>query len=160
MMEDSAMSTLAERWGEETISFGFTAVPNLLLRVNSLKSTKGSERITPAELFVLLVILSHWINHKVQPFPSIEQLAKYTGLSNRHVRRVVKDLANKNYLTPQRHGELDGRRSSYNPRPIVERLKAAAKVLAAGIKSALIEESVTKLEIADRLGLFSRDTEG
>src|SRR5580693_8297870 len=149
------MSALDERWGETTMRFGFTGVPNLLLRINSLNEIKGSERITAAEMFVLLVILSHWMNHRVQPHPSIERIARYTGLSNRHVRRIVKSLSNKKYLIPQRHGELDGRWNSYNPRPIVEKLNKIAEELDVSIKTAFQEESVTRLEIADRLGFFS-----
>ena len=149
------MSTMEERWGTETIRFGFTGVPNILLRINSLEETIGSERITPAEMFVLLVILGHWMNHRVQPYPSIERIARYTGLSNRHVRRLVRTLVAKKYLTSHRHGELDGRRNSYSPRLLVERLTAAATHLYGKIQPALVEESVTRLEIADRLGLFS-----
>jgi hypothetical protein len=151
------MSPLTERWGDETLQFGFTGVPNLLLRVNSLKETKGSERITAAEMFVLLVILSHWMNPRHQPHPSIERIARYTGLSRRHVRRIVNALADKNYLIRERHGELDGRLNSYNPRPLVEKLTAMAKALDADIETLFVEKSVTRLEIADRLGLFSRD---
>jgi hypothetical protein len=152
------MSTLDNRWGPEVIRFGFTGVPNLLLLMNSLKETKGSERITGTELFVLLVILSHWVNSRAQPHPSIERIARYTSLSNRHVRRVIKDLSNKNYLIPQRHGELDGRWNSYNPRPLINKLSLAAKALDVEMKSALADESVTRLEIADRLGFFSSAT--
>jgi DNA-binding MarR family transcriptional regulator len=149
------MSTLHERWGDATIRFGFTAVPNLLLRINSLKETKGSERITSSEMFVLLIILSHWINCRSQPYPSVERIARFTGLSNRHIRRMIKDLHRKNYIIPQRHGELDGRRNSYNPRPLVDKLLASAKYLDTNIEAVLAEESVTRLEIADRLGFFS-----
>lgn len=149
------MSTLNDRWGADTIGFGFTAVPNLLLRINALEGTKGSERLTAAELFVLLVILSHWINYKAQPHPGIERIARYTGLSGRHVRRIVKALADKNYLVPHRHGELDGRRNSYSPRPLVERLRKAAIGLKDGIDTLRTDESVTLLEIAERLGLFT-----
>jgi hypothetical protein len=149
------MSTLEERWGEKALRFGFTGVPNLLLRMNSLNEIKGSERITAAEMFVLLVILSHWVNPRAQPHPSIERVARYTGLSHRHVRRIVKSLANKNYLIPQRHGELDGRWNSYNPRPLVDKLNRASEALDGALRSAIPEESITRLEIADRLGLFS-----
>jgi len=51
------MSTMEQRWGVETMRFGFTGVPNLLVQINALEETKGSERITPAEMFVLIVIL-------------------------------------------------------------------------------------------------------
>jgi AraC-like DNA-binding protein len=149
------MSTLNERWGDETMGFGFTAVPNLLLRINCLKETKGSERVTSAEMFVLLIILSHWMDSRRHPYPSIERVARFSGLSNRHVRRIVKELADKNYLIRERHGEFDGRSNSYNPRPLVQKLSAAAKILDAD--TALIQESVARLEIADRLGLFSRN---
>lgn len=150
------MSTMEERWGAETIRFGFTGIPNLLVRINALEETKGSERITAAEMFVLIVILEHWRNHRTQPYPSIERIARYTGLSNRHVRRIIRELVAKNYLTAHRHGELDGRRNSYSPRPLVDKLNEAASRLHGDIHSALVEESVTKLEIADRLGFFSR----
>ena len=148
------MSTLNERWGDETMGFGFTAVPNLLLRVNNLKETKGSERVTSAEMFVLLIILSHWKDSRHHPYPSIERVSRLSGLSHRHVRRIVKELVHKNYLVRERRDEFDGRSNSYNPRPLVQKLNTAAKTLDSGV--ALIEESVTRLEIADRLGLFSR----
>jgi AraC-like DNA-binding protein len=149
------MSTVSERWGEETIELGYTAVPNLLLRINALEETKGSERITAAEMFVLLVILGHWIRLHVQPYPSIERIARYTGLSPRHVRRIVRELIDKNYLTVHRHGELDGRKNSYNPSPLIDKLGKAANRLKGEIHSALVDDSITRLEVADRLGLFS-----
>jgi predicted transcriptional regulator len=151
------MSTMEERWGAETMRFGFTGVPNLLVRINALEETKGSERITAAEMFVLIVILEHWRNHRVQPYPSIERIARYTALSNRHVRRIIRALVAKQYLTAHRHGELDGRKNSYSPRPLVDKLNEAANRLHGAIHSALVEESVTRLEIADRLGFFSRN---
>ena len=150
------MSTMEERWGAATIRFGFTGVPNLLVRLNALEETRGCERITAAEMFVLIVILEHWRNHRVQPYPSIERIARYTGLSSRHVRRLVRSLVAKKYLAAHRHGELDGRRNSYSPRPLVDKLDAAANRLHAAVHEALVEESVTRLEIADRLGFFSR----
>lgn len=150
------MSTMNERWGAETMGFGFTAVPNLLLQTNALEETKGSERLSAAEMFVLIVILGHWRNHRHQPFPSIERIARYTALSGRHVRRIIRALVAKRYLTTHRHGELDGRRNSYSPRPLVDRLAAAASRLDSAIQSALVEESFSKIEMADRLGFFSR----
>jgi len=150
------MSTMNERWGAETMGFGFTAVPNLLLQINALEETKGSERLSAAEMFVLIVILGHWRNHRHQPFPSIERIARYTALSGRHVRRIIRALVAKRYLTTHRHGELDGRRNSYSPRPLVDRLAAAASRLDSAIQSALAEESFSKMEMADRLGFFSR----
>jgi len=150
------MSTMNERWGAETMRFGFTGVPNLLLQINALEETRGSERVTAAEMFVLIVILRHWLNHRHQPFPSIERIARYTALSNRHVRRIIQALIAKRYLIAYRHGELDGRRNSYSPRPLVDKLAPAASRLDSAIRSALVEESVTQLEIADRLGFFSR----
>lgn len=150
------MSTMEQRWGAETIQFGFTGIPNLLVRVNALEETKGCERITAAEMFVLMVVLEHWRNPLVQPYPSIERIARYTGLSNRHVRRIIRALVAKKYLTAHRHGELDGRKNSYNPRPLVEKLSQAANRLCGTVREALVEDSVTRLEIADRLGLFTR----
>jgi predicted transcriptional regulator len=151
------MSTMESRWGAETMRFGFTGIPNLLVQINALEETKGSERITAAEMFVLIVILEHWRNYRVQPYPSIERIARYTALSNRHVRRIIRALADKQYLTVHRHGELDGRKNSYSPRPLVDKLNQAANRLHDAINSALVEESVTRLEIADRLGFFSRN---
>lgn len=148
------MSTMQERWGAETMQFGFTGIPNLLVRVNALEETNGPCRITGAEMFVLLVILGHWINHRVQPYPSIERISRYTGLSTRHVRRVIRALVIKEYIAVHRHGELDGRKNSYSPKPLVEKLLKAADRLKASIQAATVEESVTRLEVADRLGLF------
>lgn len=148
------MSNMQERWGSETMHFGFTGVPNLLLRINTLEETRGSERITPAEMFVLIVILGHWINHRVQPYPSIERISRYTSLSSRHVRRMVHALVEKNYLTVHRHGELSGGWNSYSPRPIVDKLNEAAGRLTMAINKSFVDETATRLEVADRLGFF------
>ena len=59
--EEFAMSKMQDRWGTQTKGFGFTGVPNLLLRINALDETKGCERVSSAEMFVLLVILGHWV---------------------------------------------------------------------------------------------------
>ncbi|TCM17671.1 helix-turn-helix protein [Novosphingobium sp. PhB165] len=148
------MSTMKERWGQETMRFGFTGVPNLLLRVNALEETKGSEQITPAEMFVLLVILAHWIDHRVDPFPSIERISRHTGLSGRHVRRIIRALIAKNYLISYRNEEHNGRNNFYSLKPIVERLTEAADRLDTNIRNTLAKDSITQLETAERLGFL------
>jgi DNA-binding MarR family transcriptional regulator len=143
-----------ERWGAETTRLGFTLVPNLLFRLNAHEQTKDYERINPTEMIVLLTILSHWINPQAQPYPGIERIARYTNLSGRHVRRVIHSLVAKKYLTIHRQGDMDSRRNSFSFRPIIERLAEVAKILAKETDEKIGDDSITKLEIAERLGLF------
>lgn len=77
---------LREVWQPEVLQEGFTAVPNLLLR---MRERMG---LTVTDLYVLTVLLSYRWDNWNKPFPSLSALAKKTSLSPRHVARSTARL--------------------------------------------------------------------
>jgi len=86
---------LSARWGEEILSHGWTAFPNLMFTLCR------KFRIKHGDVFVLLAIESHrWST--ANPYPSISTIARLSGYSEREVYRSLKRLEEAN-LTERKH---------------------------------------------------------
>lgn len=145
---------LQDRWGASTMRFGFTAIPNLLVRINALRETLGSQRITPAEMCVIIVLVSYWIDESSPPFPGINKISHYLSLSPRHVRRIVKSLKLKGYLNITRLGIEGNRRNFYDLSPLVNRLLQSANNLGDAVDRRS-QRRVTHMEMAEQMGLLN-----
>jgi predicted transcriptional regulator len=78
--------TLEEKWGNDSMSMGWTAIPTLLLFLQS------DLKISPLGLNIILNLVSHWWDSEENPYPSQESLAKRMGVSKRSVQREVANL--------------------------------------------------------------------
>lgn len=112
---ESEWERLEEKWGEEILSAGWTAVPNKLLR------RQKNLGIDSVELNVLLNLIRFWWRRADAPFPSPGKIADEIGISPRTVHRKLKDMEGKGLLTREKseHG-----RTRYSLGGLVELLRA------------------------------------
>lgn len=109
--------TFIDKWSEEIYYNGrFTMIPNLLL---AFAHPLG---ITPAELVVLLNIESFRWNTK-PPHPSIPRLALRTGMSERHISRIIASLDRKDIIKRRKRRNQT---NSYDITPLIEKLHEIA----------------------------------
>lgn len=75
-----------EKWGKAVMDRGYTIVPSLLLW--------GQQRLglSPAQLIVLLQIISHWWEPDKNPYPSKKTIAIRLDRSERQIQRYLTDL--------------------------------------------------------------------
>lgn len=121
-MKKSA-ETLEEKWGENCLFMGWTAIPTLLLFLQSELS------ITPLGFNILINLISHWWESEEHPFPSQESLANRMGVSKRSVQREISNLVEKGLIekTPNKpsHTKYKGR-NTYNLSNLVKILNDLA----------------------------------
>jgi predicted transcriptional regulator len=90
------MSDIVEKWGLQVAERGFTQIPNYLLIINSF--VHEDHKLSPAEMIVLLHLISSWWKKDEMPYPSMNTLADRIGISQRQVQRSIKTLEEKSYL--------------------------------------------------------------
>ena len=106
-----------DKWSRAIYDNGrFTMIPNLLL------DYAHTLDITPSELVVLINIESFRWNTR-PAFPSVQRLADRTGMSERHITRLVTSLAKKGILQRKRRRN---KTNAYELRPLIERLNEIA----------------------------------
>lgn len=77
---------LISKWGEESLSMGWTAIPT------SLFFLQGTLNMTPVTFNVLLHLLIHWWIPNEWPHPSQKSISVRMGVSVRTVQRSLKEL--------------------------------------------------------------------
>lgn len=94
----SPTNGIVNKWGEDTLSIGWTAIPIALIKFqNKLK-------ISPVSMNILLHILSQWWQKENLPYPSQSSIAEKMGLSTRTVQREL--------LTMKKNGIINIKRTS------------------------------------------------
>jgi len=104
---------LIDKWSEQIIGHGFTAVPNLLI------SHRSYLRISVTDFYVLLAIEKYRWDNVQKPWPSVKTLAKLTQLHERTVGRSTRNLED-NGLIVKIHRA--GTSNLYDLTPLVEEL--------------------------------------
>lgn len=105
--------TFIDKWSPAIFEQGnFTMVPNLLLKY------AHELDITPSELVVLINIESFRWNTR-PAFPSVERIAQRTGMSERHVTRLITSLVRKELMWRTRRRN---RTNEYNFYPLIKKL--------------------------------------
>lgn len=111
--------SLEEKWGQETLLLGWTAIPSSVL---ILQKTLGIDSVA---LNVLLNLIASWWQSSKYPYPSQSVIAERMGTSKRTVQRAVRDLENLRLLKVNRtsitHPTFKGR-NIYDLSPLVETL--------------------------------------
>lgn len=82
----AAEPVLVEKWGLETISLGYVAVPDILLE------EMGAAGISPTEMVMLLQLMRYWWTPGQWPFPSKRTLAKAMDCSEKNAQKVLAKL--------------------------------------------------------------------
>jgi len=114
------MNELQEKWGDETLSLGWTALPISLL------SHQKALGLSPVAMNILLHLLSQWWQKENLPYPSQKSIAEKVGLSTRTVQREVLQMKKNRLLKVARTSIHDKKflgRNQYDLSPLVTRLK-------------------------------------
>jgi len=75
-----------DKWTPQVLKFGYTALPNLLLRA------QAKLKITPAQLNVLAHLAEHWWEAGKDPFPAKDTIARRMRKSPRQIQRYITQL--------------------------------------------------------------------
>lgn len=110
-------SSLGEKWGEDALMMGWTAIPSSLLM---LQKTLGIDSVA---LNVLMNLTASWWETAKKPYPSQQVIAERMGTSKRTVQRAIRELENLRLLEVKRteitHPIFKGR-NVYDLSPLVE----------------------------------------
>lgn len=120
------MSDIADKWGEAVAKRGFAQIPNYLLLLNQFLA--DDEKLSPAELLILVQLVGTWWDKNEMPFPALKTLAARSGISDRQAQRAVTHLESLGYL--KREKRQRGRfiaSNAYNLEPLVKVLNEVSK---------------------------------
>lgn len=106
-------ASLSKKWGSEITHFGWTAIPNALLR------NMGALDITPTEMVVVCYLIMFWWEKDRLPFPSITKMATELGVSSKTIERNLQSLEKKSLVEK---AERQGKSNKYDLKPMVDRL--------------------------------------
>lgn len=112
-MEDSKQVE-SKKWGT-SLRFGWTAVPNILLRKQSDLSLSSDH------LIVLINLIRFWWKFDKFPYPSIEKTSAETGLTAEKITNLINDLEKKELL---RKVGLGGGKYGYDISPLSRKLSS------------------------------------
>ena len=121
-----SVRSLVGMWGEDVAGRGFVQVPNYLLQANLFLD--DGHKLSPAEMMVVLTLVSTWWEVDVMPFPSMRTISNRTGISERQVQRAVNSLEKKGFVK-RRKKSVKGviKKHEYDMTALVEMLKLIAK---------------------------------
>ena len=107
MSEKFSKTQFEDKWGNDALLMGWTAIPTSLFFLQSSLS------ISPIAFNVLLNLLAHWWKTHEWPHPSQENLAARIGLSVRTVQRGLFELEDRGVImkikTSRDHPKYKGR---------------------------------------------------
>ncbi|MCL6579559.1 MAG: helix-turn-helix domain-containing protein, partial [Candidatus Bathyarchaeota archaeon] len=117
MIKQRDKSKIIQIWGD-ILDYGFTSVPNILLRYRSNLGIKSQH------LALIIDIMSFkWDSES--PFPSYSTLAQRAGVDERSIKRITQDLEELSLLikTPRFDDETGAQITTiFDFRPLVKKL--------------------------------------
>ena len=96
MNEKPNDTTWQARWGEQALSKGVIAVPAAFLL------HAGQAGLNPAQQILLIHLMSYWWKQSRDPFPSLTELRKRTGMSEKTIGKHLKALEERKWLSRKR----------------------------------------------------------
>lgn len=109
-----------DKWSEQIIGHGFTAVPNLLIEYREQLG------LSVTDFYVLVAIEKYRWDKRQSPRPSLATLAKLTHLSVRTISRSTQNLENRGLIERTRRAYTS---NIYDMDPLVEQLDDIARQL-------------------------------
>lgn len=108
-----------DKWSPKVMKFGFTPLPNLLLRA------QAKLKIAPDEFNILVQLMLHWWDADDDPHLAKETIALRIGKSARQVQRYITRLEKKGLLTrkPRYLGKKAQTSNAYSLGGLVTKLK-------------------------------------
>jgi len=89
-------TTWQAKWGEEALSKGVTPVPRAFLL------HAGQAGLNPAQQILLIHLMSYWWKASRDPFPSLTELRKRTGMSEKTIGKHLKALEERKWISRKR----------------------------------------------------------
>ena len=123
---------LIQKWGEESLLMGWTAIPSSLLFL------QATLHISPNALNVLLNLVMHWWDTNKHPHPSQQAIAHKMGVSVRTVQRSIYELEELGLLTKRttrKENPIYKGRNIYDLSPLIKVLQE----LTPDVKSAVMK---------------------
>lgn len=77
-----------DKWSPQALKFGYTALPNFLLRA------QAKLKLSPAQLNVPVHLVEHWWDADKYPYPAKETIARRMQKSPRQIQRYITELEN------------------------------------------------------------------
>ena len=96
MNEKPNDTTWQAKWGEEALSKGVTPVPRAFLL------HAGQAGLNPAQQILLIHLMSYWWKQSRDPFPSLTELRKRTGMSEKTIGKHLRALEERKWLSRKR----------------------------------------------------------
>ena len=95
-----------DKWSPQVLKFGYTALPNLLLRA------QAKLKITPTQFNVLAQLAEHWWDADKFPFPAKDTIARRMNKSPRQVQRYITQLEKAGHI--RRIKRFSGKKAQIN----------------------------------------------
>jgi DNA-binding Lrp family transcriptional regulator len=106
--------TESKKWGT-SLRFGWTAVPNMLLR------KQGELQLSSDDLIILINLIRFWWRYDRFPYPSVEKTSKETGFTEEKIKNIIDDLEKKGFL---RKVGIGGGKYGYDLSPLSRMLSS------------------------------------
>lgn len=129
-----------DKWSPEIMARGaFTMVPNLLLMYSRELGIRSSE-------LVILIHLESFRWSTRPAYPSIQRLSIRTGMSERHISRIISGLVYKGYVIRDRR---KNRTNVYNITPLIKCLHETALTLPEDFEEIIKDEGDNYFRVPD-----------
>jgi predicted transcriptional regulator len=113
---------LNDKWGEDGLCLGWTAIPTSLLFLQSQLN------LTSTDINVLLNLIIHWWHANDRIYPSQDSIAHRMGVSKRTIQRTLDRLVTLGLIEvkqTKRNGKYKGR-NLYSLIPLATKIEAMA----------------------------------
>lgn len=108
-------------WGRDVISYGYLAVPRLLLE------SQRRLGLSSTQVMILLHLCNYWWDADKKPWPAKAKLAHFLNLSTRQIQRILTDLEDAGFIQRTARFRSNGRgqtSNEYDLSGLVSKLKA------------------------------------
>ena len=96
MIDKPNDTTWQAKWGEMALSKGVTMIPTAFL----LHASRAG--LNPALQILIIHLISYWFKASKDPFPSLKELKRRTGMTEKTISKHLKGLEDKMWLTRKR----------------------------------------------------------
>ena len=96
MIDKPNDTTWQAKWGEKALSKGVTVIPTAFL----LHAKRAG--LNYAQQILIVHLISYWYKRSRDPFPSLKELTKRTGMTAKTISKHLKGLEDKLWLTRKR----------------------------------------------------------
>ena len=96
MVDKQNDTTWQAKWGKMALSKGVTVIPTAFL----LHASRAG--LNPAQQILIIHLVSYWWKAGRDPYPSLKELRRRTGMTEKTISKHLKGLEDKMWLTRKR----------------------------------------------------------